>query len=174
MLRRLLGFIAKAGDRAISGLTSAGAWFAWICLWAMAALIVVDITGRRLLGRSTHVADELSGYFLVVITFVAAAYTLMRGRHIAVTAVIGALPAKARKRLAIANSILALAFTVILVWYSLKLPIISFRGGVIAWTTLETPMFIPESIVPVGLFILALATLAHAIRLIKPTNKQRE
>ncbi len=173
MLRKLLGSIVRGGDRIISGLTNAGAWLAWLCLWAMAVLIVVDITGRRFFGRSTHVADELSGYFLVTITFLAAAYTLVRGKHIKVTAVMSVLPAKARRGLTITNSIMALAFTVIVAWYSLKLPLFSLKAGTIAWTTLETPMFIPELIVPVGLFILALATLAHAIRLIKPTNKPK-
>ena len=173
MIIKLANSAAKAGDRVINWLISGGACFSWTCLFIMAALIVVDITGRRLIGRSTQVATELSGYFLVVITFIAAAYTLKRERHISVSAVLEALPQKAKKWLTIFNSALALAFTVIVSWYTLKLPLQSLKVGTLSDTWLDTPMFIPQFITPIGLFILALATLSYTIRLFRTANKQK-
>jgi TRAP-type C4-dicarboxylate transport system permease small subunit len=144
----------------IAGLMSrASVWFAWICLWAMMLIILIDITGRRFLGHSTQTADELSGYFLVVITFIGAAYTLRQGRHISVDLLQEHISPKANRILSIFTSVFALAFIVIMIWYSLKLSLSSLKFGSLSGTMLNTPMWIPQIVVPVGLSILALAAL---------------
>lgn len=166
---KLFGSIGRGVERATNWLNSGGAWLAVICLWAMAAIIFVDIAGRRFLHASTGgVATELSGYFLVVITFMAAALTLVKGRHISITALLSVLSARTRKVVVITNAFVALAFTLIMIWYTFQLPLASFRSGTIAMNSnLSTPMVIPESIVPASLIILALATILIIAKLLK-------
>jgi len=157
----------------IAGLMSrASVWFAWICLWAMVLVILIDITGRRFFGHSTQMADELSGYFLVVITFMGAAYTLRQGRHISVDLLQEHLSPKANRILSIFTSVFALAFIVIMIWYSLKLSLSSLKFGTLSGTMLDIPLWIPQIVVPVGLFILALAALSHILRLIFSPDQQ--
>jgi TRAP-type C4-dicarboxylate transport system permease small subunit len=157
----------------IAGLMSrASVWFAWICLWAMVFIILIDITGRRFFGHSTQMADELSGYFLVVITFLGAAYTLRQGRHISVDLLQEHLSPKANRILSIFTSVFALAFIVIMILYSLKLSLSSLKFGSLSGTMLNIPMWIPQIVVPVGLFILALAALSHILRLIFLPDQQ--
>jgi TRAP-type C4-dicarboxylate transport system permease small subunit len=157
--------------RSIFALSKASAWFAWICLWAMVLIILLDILGRRFLGKSTHMADELSGYFLVVITFMGAAYTLFQGRHVTVDVVMEHLPPKGAHILGLCTSLLGTCFIGIMIWYSLKLSLSSLRYGTTSGTMLDIPMWIPQSIVPLGLFILGLGALVYLLQLIVPGKK---
>ena len=57
-------------------LSKLGSWISGIAIMIMIFLITLEVVGRKLFGFSTLVSDEFSGYLLVVITFMGAAYTL--------------------------------------------------------------------------------------------------
>ncbi len=173
-MKKKTGDLSKRFERLVVLLSHGSAWFAWMCLWAMVIIILIDISGRRLLGRSTHMADEFSGYFLVVITFMGAAYTLIKGRHVSVEVISEHLSGKTKQALSICTALLALAFIAIMTWYSLKLPLSSLKFGSGSGTMLNIPLFIPQLIVPVGLFLLGLAVLSHILRLFRSGNEAED
>ena len=69
---------------ALDGLYRLSAGLAAFCLAAIAALVVIQVTGR-LLGILVPGADDLAGYALMASTFLALASTLRAGVHIRVT-----------------------------------------------------------------------------------------
>ena len=55
--------------RALGRIVDAGLALSAIAVLAMMLLITVEVLGRNLLRVSTLVADEMSGYLLVIVTF---------------------------------------------------------------------------------------------------------
>ncbi|MBI4256233.1 MAG: TRAP transporter small permease subunit, partial [Candidatus Rokubacteria bacterium] len=63
----------------------AGAVVGAVALAAMILLITAQVVSRRLLSVPLVVADEVSGYLLVIVTFMGLGYALLNGDHIQVT-----------------------------------------------------------------------------------------
>lgn len=135
-------------------------------LLIMVLLITVDVIGRYFFSRPTYVADELSGYFLVVIIFLSLAQTQKKGKHVISTALTSRLPPSKRKWLEISTSVLSLAF---LAWFAWRTAVAAYQSYVletVTITTLHTPYWIPQLLLPIGLSMFALQLTVHIVKLI--------
>ena len=135
-------------------------------LLLMVVLITVDVLGRYFFSRPTYVADELSGYFLVVIIFLSLAQTQKKGRHVISTALTSRLLLSKRKWLEISTSIVSLAFIVWFAWRTAVAAHESYVLETITITTLHTPYWIPQLLLPIGLSMFALQLTAHVVKTI--------
>jgi TRAP-type C4-dicarboxylate transport system permease small subunit len=132
----------------------------------MVALITVDVIGRYFFDRPTYLADELSGYFLVVIIFLSLAQTQKKGKHVISTALTSRLVPSKRKWLDISTSILSLVF---IIWFAWRTAIAAHQSYVLETTTitlLHTPYWIPQILLPIGLSLFALQLTVHIVKLI--------
>jgi len=161
-MRRLFAKIELLVDRCFS----IGAILGALSLFAMIGLITVDVIGRKL-GHSTGVAFEITGYLLLIAVFLGMAYTMKLGRHIEITLVTSRLSQRVRRRLRVATSVVGLAFIGWLFWFTLQNVIFSYTFKSVTRTALRTPMWLSESLVPIGLALLALAIIVQTIKLIK-------
>ncbi len=132
----------------------------------MVLLITIDVIGRYFFDRPTYVADELSGYFLVVIIFLSLAQTQKKGKHVISTALTSRLRYGKRKWLELSTSIISLAF---ITWFAWKTAEGAHQSYILETTTitpLHTPYWIPQLLLPIGLSLFALQLAAHIARLI--------
>jgi TRAP-type C4-dicarboxylate transport system permease small subunit len=130
-------------------------------MFGMTLLITADILGRSLLGKSTLVAAELSGYALVAIVCLALAYTQRSGGHIEITLLTRQLPQKMQELLKLATLSLSVAF---MIWftYATCIPVIlKYSQHVRSITFLATPMWIPYLLIPIGLGMMTLELLVE-------------
>ena len=146
-LERMFGFAPK-----ISGVIGEYAAL------AMVLLIIVGVTFRYVLKLPLHFDAEYTGYLLVVICFVGAAYTLKAGSHVRVDIIIRLLPKKARAWIQVVTDIISLGCMGILLVYTWQLAYSNLVRGVIAMTPTETPLGPLQMLLPLGalLFILQL------------------
>ena len=79
------------------------------------------------------VADELAGYLLVITTFSALGYALLRGDHIQVTLLIDRVSDRLRGYLRVIWCLVALPFFALLFWRSFQLALDSFQSGLFIW-----------------------------------------
>ena len=145
----------------------AGAALGAFSLLVMIGLITVDVIGRKL-GHSTGVAFEITGYLLLIAVFLGTAYTLKSGKHIEITLITGRLKERVRRWLRVATSAFSVAFVGWLFWYTLQNAIFFFTNKSTSTTTLHTPLWIFQLLIPIGLALLALAIIIHTIGLFKP------
>ena len=93
---RIVSFIRKVIEP-FSG------FLAHISMWgvfAMMLMVVVDVTMRATAGgRSLLFTEEVSGYLLVLVAYLAMAETLKQGRHIRVGFIVRRLPPRLRRGL---------------------------------------------------------------------------
>ncbi len=143
---------------------------------AMAALITYDVVSRTLFNSPSLVTDELSGYLLVFIAFMGAAEALRTGGHIKVDILTSRLSPRAALRTRLVASIVSAAFLSVFWWHAVVMAWRSFSRGVTAPTSLLTPLWIPQVVIPLGMTLLLLQLLvkvADTLSRLRTTNPGR-
>ena len=122
-----------------------------ICVFSMIGLLAVDVFGRYVLNKSTLISYDMTGYFLVGITYLGLAYSLRQGAHIRITVLVDRFKPKFRKWWIFFIDCIALFFIIVLFMKSVDLVRFSLEVGIKATSFMGEPMWIPQIIVPIGL-----------------------
>lgn len=146
--------------RALGRIVDAGLALSAIAVLAMMLLITVEVLGRNLLRVSTLVADEMSGYLLVIVTFLGLAYTLRTGGFIRVDTYRARLRGRARRALDLVIYALAAGYVAVLDWYFWGFTIASYRFGSTSIYFTQTPLWIPHACMALGGTLLLVEILA--------------
>ncbi len=155
----------------IEWLSHKGAILSSMFMLAVIALIGVEIILRSLFNTSTLIADEYSGYFMVSIVMFGLAYTLRTEGHIRITLLTGRLKGKAYYFVDTFASFIALALTAYCFYFALKMVLETHALGMRADSIAETPLYIPQIAVPMGLGLLGIELFGRIVtNLIKLTG----
>lgn len=147
-MRTVLGYIRKA-----SSLGSIGASG---CILMIVILIVLEILVRSLVGRSTFITEEYSGYLLAWFAFLGMAETLRSDGHVRVSIVITRLGAKKRVMLEIVANAIGLAAFIYLAFYLGLVAFNSWKIGAQSIHLSQTPVFIPQLVPALGSILMAM------------------
>src|SRR5690606_25480031 len=107
---------------------------------------------RFVMNQPTSWVTEYSGYLVVAITFLAAAFAQLRGSHVRVTVLIDMMGDVAKARLASATSWVSLALMLLLAWKTAGFVYAEHVADTRNWSMLNTPMWVPMSVVAIGYF----------------------
>jgi TRAP-type C4-dicarboxylate transport system permease small subunit len=145
---------------------------ATLCQAAIAIMLVVigtDILTRALFNYSFEVSDELGGYMLVLITFVSLPVCQIDDAFHHVEFVQARLSPLGRATSRLVFDLVSLAAGLLLLWQMVRLQISSWHSGDTAPTYLATPLWLPRSVMLIGIlalcFSLMRTILLHARRL---------
>ena len=129
--------------------------------WAMAIVsgalfllcsiyILAEMLTRDVLGASGGVSNEVSTYVLATGVAWSLAYTLRSGGHVRIDLVFAMLSGRAKNVLdAVATAFMAI-FAFALSFYSWQLALTSFEQQSKSLTSLQAPLFIPQSLMAFG------------------------
>lgn len=137
-----------------------------VALAVMIVLITAQVVSRRFLDTPMVVADELSGYLLVVTTFSALGYALQHGDHIQVTLLVDHLSQRARNWLRVFWCLIGIPFLALLIWRTGILAHDSYVSGSFSVSATNILLWPIQTFVPAGLAVFLLqmvAELASAI-----------
>lgn len=157
MPRSLARALTAAADRLA---TAAGA-VSGVAVVLMTALVTVEVLSRDLFNRSTLIADEMSGYLLVALTFVGLAPTLRGGGFIRIDTYHARLRGGGRVALDLAIHLLALGYAVLVDWYLWQLALDAWRLGTTSIQVSRTPLWIPQACMAGGGLLLVFDLLAR-------------
>lgn len=124
-------------------------------LVVMMLLITTEVLAR-LLGTSTRVADEFSGYLMVILTFWGTAEVARRERHIRVTVFADRMSPGVQRLLARLSNVLGFVLLAMLLYAASQLALGSFQSGAITTGVFQIKRYIPQSAIPIGLLFAAL------------------
>lgn len=158
--------------RMISFFSSLGLWISGIAVLLMTLLITVEVVGRRVLNFTTLIADEFSGYLLVVITFMGAAYTLKSGGFTRMELVYNQFKTTGRRALDFFFNLVSLAFLIILDYWLWDHIISNYRSGMASISILQTPLYIPKLFMGVGATLLLFQVILELVALFWPQPKK--
>ncbi|WP_457607760.1 TRAP transporter small permease subunit [Nitratifractor sp.] len=151
-------------DALVRRLSLAGAILSSLLLIALVGLITVEIVGRSFFDYSTMLADEYSGYFFLALVYLGLAYTFREEGHIRITIVRSRLPEGGRRLLDIFAAALTLAIFLYALRYSWDFMMESKEMEMLSEGVSETPLWLTQIPVVVGLGLFALAVAAYLLR----------
>ena len=151
----------KAGpiERVAEASISLGHRIAQLAIVCMMALITADVIARNVFKTSLLISDEVSGYLLVVMTFFGIAYSLRSGSLLRIEFLLFALPKRLRGVVDVLFDVVALVVCLLLLRAMVRFTWITWEREAIAPTLIETPLWIPQLAMPVGMVILVIAFL---------------
>lgn len=118
--------------------------------------ITLDVLGRKFVGVSSAVTDEMGGYALAFGGMGALAHTLRTGGHVRIDVLLPHLPRRLRLALSYAAMAIMAFFAGIVAVYAWWLAADSFNADARAMSFLRTPLFVPQGLMAVGFSVLAL------------------
>jgi len=150
-----------------------------LLLAAMVILVILQIILRNYFLISTNFIGELIGFGLAAITFLALSDTFLNKKHIRVQILHQFTNSRTVNILEIFASLLTLIVLTILSWFIGHKVYEHWSHGIVTNSIAEIPLWIPESIVLLGLFILWLSFASHILSvsrniLHKPLNNKDE
>ncbi|GAA0565577.1 TRAP transporter small permease [Halomonas salifodinae] len=152
------------------GLNRLAAGVAILLILYMFGHIILEIV-LRLFGHSTFILDEYIGYAVAAMTFLGLPYVLEKNGLIRVALVLDRLPKKWHWPLELLIAITSFgAFA----WLSLfwwKNVVRSYQRGITSDTLAETPLWIPEGIVLLGLWLLCFTLVVRSFQLVTERSR---
>ncbi len=121
----------------------------------MVTMVVLEVFLRSTIGFSFGFVDELVAYLVIFTTFFGVCITFRNQALFKVELFYGKLPRKVQVIFDLIHSVLSLILCGVLVYYAFFLISSSYSRGTVSPTKLETPLYIPQMIIPAGLIILA-------------------
>jgi len=148
-------------QRAIDSLIRISLYACEIIVVIMMLLITIEVVLRSFFHASLLLTDEMCGYFLVAITFFGISYCLRSGALLRIKFILFSLPQRIRIWVDLVYDLLALIFALIVTYELFRLAWGSYRLKILAPTLLETPLYIPELAMPIGMSLLVLGLLSE-------------
>jgi TRAP-type transport system small permease protein len=162
-----LGALQQFGGMRLGFLERACQFICAVSIVAMAVIVLIEIVTRNLFDFSFQISDEVGGYIVVGLTFLALPVCQARQAYHHVMFIQARLPRRARDILNLGFDLLSLAFCAVLIWQLTWQTIQTWQTGDIAPTLLATPLWIPQAVMPLGCVILAVVQLrgiAHRVQ----------
>lgn len=153
--------------RVIETISSWSGWFSGIGVLLMAVIVTIDVTLRYFFGKPLLFADDIGVYSMIFITFVGAALTLKNRRHIMVDMFYKMMPRRAQQWLDVVTTFIGCFVIWILTWYTIFWVRYSYETEFTSSGILQTPMWIPQSVVPLGLFLFGLQYIVECVKVVR-------
>ena len=155
-----MGGLLRAGRTLggiIVGLANGSGAIAALAVLAMCLLITVAVFVRYVFGIPVVWVPEIVGYLMVALIFLALGEAMLAGSHIKIDLFVTRIPKRLRDLLELFTLTLSTVVAGFFAWHGVKTVLRSFDyGRKDAFGALDTPLYIPQAPLPIGLSILTL------------------
>lgn len=149
--------------RALDGLYGAAGAAAALLVVAVGLLVLTQILSR-LFGADVPGVDDLAGYCLAGASFLALGPALKHGAHIRVSLFLDKLEPCTARHFDLAALVAGLVLTLYFLWTCVDFVWDSYRFAEVNHGMIATPLWIPRLVLPLGLFVLAVAFADELVR----------
>jgi TRAP-type C4-dicarboxylate transport system permease small subunit len=126
-------------------------------LTTMIVLIASEAIARNVFSTSLQVTDEVGGYLLVATTFLSMSVAEAHGAFHRVELIQARLGHAMRMISQIVFDLMSLGAAVVVTWQLTRLTLNSWRAEDVAPTPLQTPLWLPQSTMAIGMALLCFA-----------------
>ena len=137
-----------------------------LLILAMTAIVGYGVAARYLFNRPQVWTDELVSYLVVLLVMTAAAEVLRRGEHISIDLLVERLGPRAAFWVEVAGMVAVLVVSAILIVSGLEMIAFSRDMGIRSVGYLSVLIWIPQSALPLGFALVALAAVNRLLRLL--------
>lgn len=150
--------------RGVERLSDVGGYAAGAMSVLLTALIAVSVIFRRVFNSPLLFTEEISGYMMVALVFLGLAYTMKKESHVRADILLSHVPPQARAVLETIATVLGLGFAGLLLAGTWRLVAEFYTQQTLSFRTLQTPLWIPGSLLVIGAALLILQLLARLLR----------
>jgi TRAP-type C4-dicarboxylate transport system permease small subunit len=161
--------VKQAVERITAGIDracEAGAWVAAACCAALAAMLFVESISTAAFAWSQPWAVEYAAYLCGLSLILGSGYALRHGAHIRVEVLLNLAPRRLARGIDLACTLLALWIAGFLFAGLLELALRSRALKSVSYFAMQTPLWIPQGALALGVALLFLALAARALRLV--------
>jgi len=144
--------------------TSLSAYAAMLCIVLMVCHILLEIVLRNVFSTSTFLLEEFVGYATASATFFGLAAALRDGELIRVGILLEIVGPSFRRLIEARSALLALATCSFIGWFLMRTALRSFERGTTSTSLLETPLWISQLLIFVGVTAFWLQISVHLIK----------
>lgn len=155
-MRRFIHIVEAASDF--------GAALSALFMVLIVLLIGSEIVLRSLFNLSTLISDEYSAYFFVAMVLLGLAFTLKEEGHIRITLVTSMVGKKAELVLEVIATLTAVFLIFFAIYYSSIMVYDSWYLDIQADSISETPVYLTQMVIPVGLVMLEFQLVARLLK----------
>jgi TRAP-type C4-dicarboxylate transport system permease small subunit len=148
--------------RGARGLVSVLRILAGVLLVASVLLNFANVVGRYFFGESIFWAEEIMLFLMVGCVFFGNGVVAWSGRQLRMDVIVGMMPPSLQKFFELLSELIFIAVALIIVWFAW--PVIRDLWAFDQRSqSAEFPMVIPQALVPIGLFLMALLVIIRLI-----------
>jgi TRAP-type C4-dicarboxylate transport system permease small subunit len=145
-----MGSILTSLDRIYHGVVRLFAWLSCALILIMTLLITYSVVVRFFLNSPIAWITEMTEYFLMYITFLAAPWLLQQQGHVRLDLVLNALKAKNKRLMEILSNLLGVIISVLITWYGLLTVMDLYQRGITVINILKVQKYILIMIIPIS------------------------
>jgi TRAP-type C4-dicarboxylate transport system permease small subunit len=145
-----------AAERVLAGINGVAVYVSCIALVIASLVLTYSVVVRYFLKFSTDWQDETSVFLIIGAVFLSAAAVQARRGHVAIEAIVGLLPPRVNALRVILVDIASLVFCAYFAWKSWLLLEEAWTEGFRTGSTWAPPLWIPYSLMTVGMALLSL------------------
>jgi TRAP-type transport system small permease protein len=149
------------------------ALLAALLLFAMVAIITLDVVMRNVSPHAIPWADEVTEYALYALTLLTAPWLLRQGQHVRLDLLLGVIPPRAAWALEIAADVVGFAGCLVMVRYGWIMTADSHRLGSITIKNLVFPEWWTLAPLPIFFALIAVEFIFRLHRLITGAHTKR-
>ncbi|WP_111638864.1 TRAP transporter small permease [Marinomonas shanghaiensis] len=138
-----------------------------VMLCTLVTLVSLEVFLRSVFGYSFGFVEEVTGYLVVALTLFGAAMAVRANSLFQVQMVFDILPYKLRRLFGMAFTLIAIVICVVLALKTFDLVDSSFSRGKFAPTVLRTPLWIPQTLLPLGFTVIGVFLAEHLLILFR-------
>ena len=136
-------------------------------IFILLILVSWGVFSRYVLRSPSHIALEVSGYLMVLLSFLGAGYIHMQNKHVKIEVLTSKLPEKFKKIHSLTVHLLLLVFSVIVIYEGIDYVILAFNENYRSTSLLNFPLWMVFLAIPVGMLLFLLQVIRNIFLLIK-------
>lgn len=152
--------------RVADKISNAAGVLSGVCVAAILVIVCAEVLLRHI-GHSMLVTDEIAGYLNAAVIFLGLGYTLKSGGFIRVELLYDALPSVLRLAAKWLFTLISGVAIGVLLYYAALHVRYAFEQDTRAISILETPEWIPQSVMAIGLAVLLLQIVAFIVERVR-------
>lgn len=128
-------------------------------------IVMIEVFTRTFLQHSTMGAAEIASYAVIWSVFFTASIAVKNNAHVRIDILLNVVPATLGRMIDAAGTLVSLFFAVYLTYSGWMLVEESRLLGEVSMTSLRTPLWIPQLIMPIGGFLLSVRLIQRFVEL---------
>ncbi|MGB5920312.1 MULTISPECIES: TRAP transporter small permease subunit [unclassified Arcobacter] len=151
----------------INKLSLWGAYLSSLLLISLVLLILTEIFIRYFFDMSTMIADEYSGYLYLAAIFLGLAYTFNEDAHIRINILTSKMSQKSNRFIDVFAGLITIVILVFALYRTILFTYDSYDMQMVSEGVSETPLYLTQLVMPLGISLFILAVLAFVLKGLK-------